>query len=89
MKTSNTKESAVLKNYTIAQIILWIAFAAVMIGVGIIGYTILTTGPQILTVIGITILFILCFILGVAHGYVTWQTANWERNNHICEETVI
>lgn len=78
MKTNKIKESTILKKYTIAQIFLWIAFAAVMIGVGVLGSFILRDGPQIFTIIAIIALFVLCFVLGAAHGHVNWQMDNME-----------
>ena len=89
MKINNDNETkAILKMYIVAQIFLWVAFAVVMIGVGVLGHTILTTGPKTLSVIGIIILFMLSFVLGATHGHVTWQVAKLEEMGHNREEAV-
>lgn len=88
MRINNDNETkAVLKMYIVAQIFLWVAFAVVMIGVGVLGHAILTTGPQTLTVIGIIILFILSFVLGATHGHVTWQVTKLEGMGHNREKS--
>lgn len=58
------------KRITWQLVLIWGLFVSLMVGVGLVGASILINGPKIYTVAILIALFVLSFFGGMAHGYV-------------------
>lgn len=67
------KQAKKRKRIVWQQILIWVLFAAIMIGVGIVGTSIMANGPKVHTVCILIALFVLAYFGGMAHSYVDWK----------------
>lgn len=70
------KQNKKSKRFSWLQVLIWALFAAVMVGVAIVGTSIMSNGPQIHTVVILLILFVLAFFGGWIHSYVDWKVSS-------------
>lgn len=64
------KQAKKSKRITWQLVLIWGLFVALMVGVGVVGTSILINGPKIHTVAILIALFVLSFFGGMAHGHI-------------------